>query len=161
MGDSIMRVNIKWEKTELPAFRVMGMAIPISFSREAQDMALAWERWHSGSLKDALPVFSRSVYVLRHLYHASGYILLIGHLVSTDAPLPDGACEWVVSPQVYQVATLPEASHHAAAQAWQQAAALPERRFDTDFASYPQHGVNRVYVGITGDVAMAEEALDD
>lgn len=65
MGDSIMRVNIKWEKTELPAFRVMGMAIPISFSREAQDMALAWERWHSGSLKDALPVFSRSVYVLR------------------------------------------------------------------------------------------------
>ena len=156
-----MRVNIKWETTELPAFRVMGMAIPISFSREAQDMALAWERWHSGSLKDALPAFSRSVYVLRHLYHASGYILLIGHLVSTDAPLPDGACEWIVPPQVYQVATLPDASHHAAAQAWQQAAALPERRLDTDFASYPQHGVSRVYVGVAGDVAMAEERWDD
>ena len=156
-----MRVNIKWETTELPAFRVMGMAIPISFSREAQDMALAWERWHSGSLKDVLPAFSRSVYVLRHLYHASGYILLIGHLVSTDAPLPDGACAWVVPPQVYQVATLPDASHHAAAQAWQQAAALPERRLDTDFASYPQHGVSRVYVGVAGDVAMVEERWDD
>ena len=156
-----MRVNIKWETTELPAFRVMGMAIPISFSREADDMAPAWQRWLSGSLKDALPAFAPSVYALRHSYHDAGYTLMIGHLVSNDAPLPEGAGEWMVPPQVYRVATLPEASRHAAAEAWQRLAALPERRFAVDFESHPSWGASKVYVGVAGEVAIAEEALDD
>ena len=165
MGDGAMSVNtataLPLETTALPMFRLMGMAIPICLSREADDMELAWERWHEGSLKDTLPAFSKSVYVLRHLYHSTGYILIIGYLVSNDAPLPEGACEWYVAPQVYQVATLPEASRHAAAAAWQQLATLPDRRFEADFESHPSHGASKIYVGITGDVAMAEEALDD
>ena len=93
MGDGVMSVNINMnlETAALPVFRLMGMAIPICLSREADDMELAWERWHESSLKDTLPAFSKSVYVLRHLYHSTGYILIIGYLVSNDAPLPEGA----------------------------------------------------------------------
>ena len=149
------------ETAALPVFRLMGMAIPICLSREADDMELAWERWHVSSLKDTLPAFSKSVYVLRHLYHSTGYILIIGYLVSNDAPLPAGASEWMVPPQVYRVATLPEASPHAAAEAWQRLAALPERRFAVDFESHPSWGASKVYVGVAGEVAIAEEALDD
>ena len=161
MGDGVMRVNTALETTELPPFRVMGLTAPVRFRHEAEDVAAAWQRWLSGSLKDALPAFAPSVYALRHSYHDAGYTLMIGYLVSNDAPLPEGACEWYVAPQVYQVATLPEASHHAAAAAWQQLATLPDRRFEADFESYPSHGASKIYVGITGDVAMAEEALDD
>ena len=156
-----MRVNTALETTALPPFRVMGLTAPVRFRHEAEDVATAWQRWLSGSLKDALPAFSPSVYALRYLYHDWGYILLIGHLASNDAPLPAGASEWFVPPQVYQVATLPEASREAVAQAWQQLAALPDRRFDSDFESYLQHGAGKVYVGVAGDVAIAEEALDD
>ena len=80
MGDGVMSVNINMnlETAALPVFRLMGMAIPICLSREADDMELAWERWHESSLKDTLPAFSKSVYVLRHLYHSTGYILIIG-----------------------------------------------------------------------------------
>ena len=149
------------ETAALPVFRLMGMAIPISFTREAKDIELAWEQWHSGSLKDALPACAPSVYALRHSYHDAGYTLMIGHLVSNDAPLPAGAGEWMVPPQVYRVATLPEASRHAAAEAWQRLAALPERRFAVDFESHPSWGASKVYVGVAGEVAIAEEALDD
>lgn len=156
-----VNINMNLETAALPVFRLMGMAIPICLSREADDMELAWERWHESSLKDTLPAFSKSVYVLRHLYHSTGYILIIGYLVSNDAPLPEGACEWYVAPQVYQVATLPEASCHAAAEAWQRLAALPERRFAVDFESHPSWGASKVYVGVAGEVTMAEEGLDD
>mgnify|MGYP000200731512 FL=1 len=130
-----MRVNTALETTALPPFRVMGLTAPVRFRHEAEDVAAAWQRWLSGSLKDALPAFAPSVYALpafapsvyalRHSYHDAGYTLMIGHLVSNDAPLPAGAGEWMVPPQVYRVAILPEASRHAAAEAWQRLAALP------------------------------------
>ena len=166
-----MRVNTALETTELPPFRVMGLTAPVRFRHEAEDVAAAWQRWLSGSLKDALPAFAPSVYALpafapsvyalRHSYHDAGYTLMIGHLVSNDAPLPAGAGEWMVPPQVYRVAILPEASRHAAAEAWQRLAALPERRFAVDFESHPSWGASKVYVGVAGEVAIAEEALDD
>ncbi|WP_325320446.1 GyrI-like domain-containing protein [Kingella oralis] len=161
MGDGVMRVNTALETTALPPFRVMGLTAPVRFRHEAEDVAAAWQRWLSGSLKDALPAFAPSVYALRHSYHDAGYTLMIGHLVSNDAPLPAGAGEWMVPPQVYRVATLPEASRHAAAEAWQRLAALPERRFAVDFESHPSWGASKVYVGVAGEVAMAEEGLDD
>ena len=46
-----VNINMNLETAALPVFRLMGMAIPISFTREAKDIELAWERWHSGSLK--------------------------------------------------------------------------------------------------------------
>ena len=156
-----MRVNTALETTALPPFRVMGLTAPVRFQHEAEDVAAAWQCWLSGSLKDALPAFAPSVYALRHSYHDAGYTLMIGHLVSNDAPLPAGAGEWMVPPQVYRVATLPEASRNAAAEAWQRLAALPERRFAVDFESHPSWGASKVYVGVAGEVAMAEEALDD
>ncbi len=166
-----MRVNTALKTTALPPFRVMGLTAPVRFRHEAEDVAAAWQRWLSGSLKDALPAFAPSVYALpafapsvyalRHSYHDAGYTLMIGHLVSNDAPLPAGAGEWMVPPQVYRVATLPEASRNAAAEAWQRLAALPERRFAVDFESHPSWGASKVYVGVGGEVAIAEEALDD
>ena len=46
-----VNINMNLETAALPVFRLMGMAIPISFTREAKDIELVWERWHSGSLK--------------------------------------------------------------------------------------------------------------
>ena len=68
-----MRVNTALETTALPPFRVMGLTAPVRFRHEAEDVAAAWQRWLSSSLKDALPAFAPSVYALRHSYHDAGY----------------------------------------------------------------------------------------
>ena len=100
MGDGVMRVNTALETTALPPFRVMGLTAPVRFRHEAEDVAAAWQRWLSGSLKDALPAFAPSVYALRHSYHDAGYTLMIGHLVSNDAPLP-AAYPFIPKPKIW------------------------------------------------------------
>lgn len=143
-------------QTQLSAFRLAGVAARIGDESDTQEL---WKTWFSGSLKDELPAFSRTLYAVRYAYQSGGhYTLLLGKLVAVEASLPPNVQEIIVPPQCYRVFTLPENRPDAVHELWctlEQDSSL-KRCFKYDFSCFPSVGKGRVYVGVVGEVEQHE-----
>lgn len=151
-------MSLPYETTALPYFRVGGIAIRSQTAQRADDVAQLWAQQRSGRLND-LTAFSTSLYCVYHDYADDGSCtILLGKLIATDATLPDNMSDAWVAPQNYAVFTLPEKDVQSALTVWQDMAQRKDlaRRHHVDFESYPAFGAAKLYVGLQGDVEMAE-----
>lgn len=137
-------------ETVLPAFRVAGLDCKTCPNDVEKDWAQLWQQWFSGSLKTRMPAFSQTVYCVFICEDGKICRLLLGNLLSADAPLPEGAAECWLPPQHYRVSPLTACSAEAALAGWQASASVNRQR-QYDFASYPPSGMGKLYQSIQGE----------
>lgn len=156
---------MNYDITTLPYFRVAGLSVRTNPDQQAQHLQQLWQDYHlSGSLKNELPAFSTTTYCVYHDYAEDGsFSIVLGKLVSTDAPLPEHLSDAWVAPQNYAVFSLPEKHFQAALPVWQSVRQMSElpRRQHVDFETYPTFGEAKLYIGLQGTVEMQEEMLED
>lgn len=139
-------------ETTLPIFRVMGLTAQSS-PEHAQSTA-AHLRAQFLTQAPNMKAFSSTLYCVYQYPNATTVCITVGRLVANDTELGEGLGDAWVAPQNYVVFELTpntwaDIHHHANL----------NRRFHADFEIYPALGAPKVYIGVQGDVVMAEEIL--
>jgi predicted transcriptional regulator YdeE len=131
---------------------VVGIAARTSNS-SAHEIGALWKRFYREGIGEQIPGrLDGSIYSVYSEYESDfrgRYTLLIGCLVSADAPIPEGLSRQVVKAGNYAVfeatGELPESVVSTWASIWETPL---DRLYVTDFERYTKEGTVTVHVGI-------------
>lgn len=140
----------------LPIFRVAGLKMNVSRD-DAQATAQKLRQQFIAQPID-IKAFSTTIYAV-YQYQDNGSVnVVVGKLVSTDYALPENVSDVWVAPQNYVVFDAVSVG-----EMWQRIEQQDDlsRRWLVDFETYPTYGSPKIYVGVTGEIDIAEEDLGE
>lgn len=140
----------------LPIFRVAGLKMNVSRD-DAQATAQQLRQQFIAQPID-IKAFSTTIYAV-YQYQDNGSVnVVVGKLVSTDYALPENVGDVWVAPQNYVVFDAVSVG-----ETWQHIEQQDDlsRRWLVDFETYPAYGSPKIYVGVTGEIDIAEEDLGE